>query len=224
VNEAPRFLSADDVLTLHAIAIEDQGGDPHLRDRAMLESAIATPAQQFGGQFLHPDIPSMAAAYAFHICMNHPFVDGNKRAAVAAMIAFLSDNGWSFDAAADHAEAAVLKLADGSMDKPEFTEWSRRHMHQKPTLELRDFFSRVKPEDFGQRFRSLLPAETSANPQEFTQRVSEAASAIPLIGDLERQQREAKQSGDRETWERVTFLAIGLLALHALAEDMGYEW
>jgi len=59
----------------------------------------------------------MAAAYAFHICKNHPFVDGNKRAATAAMIAFLSDNGWSFDATADEAEPAILQLAVGSMDK-----------------------------------------------------------------------------------------------------------
>jgi len=69
------------------------------------------------GKFLHADIPMMAAAYAFHICKNHPFVDGNKRAATAAMIAFLSDNGWSFDATADEAEPAILQLAVGSMDK-----------------------------------------------------------------------------------------------------------
>ena len=56
-----------------------------LRDRGLLESAVATPAQQFGGQYLHEDIPAMAAAYAFHICMNHPFADGNKRAATAAI-------------------------------------------------------------------------------------------------------------------------------------------
>jgi death-on-curing protein len=68
VNPIPRFLSVEDVLRLHAIAIEDQGGDPTLRDRELLESAVATPAQQFGGQFLHDDVPAMAAAYGFHIC------------------------------------------------------------------------------------------------------------------------------------------------------------
>ena len=81
MNAPPRFLSVDDVLVLHAIAIEDQGGDPLLRDHGLLESAVATPAQQFGGQYLHEDIPAMAAAYAFHICKNHPFADGNKRTA-----------------------------------------------------------------------------------------------------------------------------------------------
>lgn len=83
------------------------------------------PTQQFGGKYLHADIPAMAAAYAFHICMNHPFIDGNKRAGAAAMIAFLSDNGWSFDATADEAEPAIVQLASGLMDKAAFTSWAR---------------------------------------------------------------------------------------------------
>jgi death-on-curing protein len=116
-----------DVLILHAIAIEDQGGDPTLRDRGLLESAVAMPAQQFAGAYLHPDIPAMAAAYAFHICKNHPFVDGNKRAETAAMIAFLAENGWSFDVTADAADAVIVELAAGAIDKTPFTEWVRKH-------------------------------------------------------------------------------------------------
>jgi death on curing protein len=130
VNPSPRFLSVEDVLKLHAIAIEDQGGDSTLRDRALLESALAQPAQQFTGKYLHTDIPAMAAAYAFHVCKNHPFVDGNKRAATAAMIAFLSDNGWTFTATADEAEPVILQLAAGSIDKNAFTEWARNYMHK----------------------------------------------------------------------------------------------
>ena len=103
MSDALRFLSVDDVLALHAIAIEDQGGDPTVGDRTMLESGMPMPAQQFGGEYLHDGIPAMAAAYAFHICQNHPFVDGNKRAGTAAMIAFLADNGWKLDATADEA-------------------------------------------------------------------------------------------------------------------------
>lgn len=128
MNFVPRFLSVDDVLILHTIAIEDQGGDPTVRDRALLESAVATPKQQFDGQFLHEDIPSMAAAYAFHICKNHPFMDGNKRAAVAAMIIFLSDNGWEFHATADEAEPVILQLASGELDKPTFTNFAKKFM------------------------------------------------------------------------------------------------
>ena len=115
MNAAIKFLSADDVIRLHAIAIEDQGGEPAIRDRALLESAVAAPAQSFGGQLLHEDTPAIAGAYAFHICMNHPFVDGNKRAATAAMIAFLTDNGWRFHATADEAEQRAISAPDGNL-------------------------------------------------------------------------------------------------------------
>ena len=128
MTPAVRFLDSDDVCRLHALAIEDQGGDNRLRDRGLLDSAIAMPRQQFGGQFLHPDIPSMAAAYAFHICGNHPFMDGNKRAGIAAMIAFLADNGWVFEASAAAAEPVVLSLAAGTIEKAAFTEWVRAHV------------------------------------------------------------------------------------------------
>ena len=190
----------------------------------MLESAVATPAQQFGGGYLHEDIPAMAAAYVFHICMNHAFVDGNKRAATAALIAFLSDNAWSFDATADEAEPVVLQLAAGAMDKAAFTQWARMHMHEKPRLELRDFFGRIDPASFNQRFLSLLPGETGAAPEEFGQRVLEATKGMPFLRDLARQQREAQQVGDQSGWDRITMLAVGMMSLYAIAEDMGYEW
>lgn len=224
MNATPRLLSVDDVLTLHAVAVADAGGDPSIRDRGLLESAVATPAQQFSGKYLHEDIPEMAAAYAFHICMNHPFVDGNKRAATAAMVAFLSDNGWSFDATADEAEPVILQLAAGELGKPAFTEWVRTHMHEKPRLELREFFSRIDPDMFARRFVSLLPAETGADPKEFAQRSREATPFMPFIADLERQQVEAKEAGNQVGWDRLTMLAVGMLTLHAIAEDMGYEW
>jgi len=122
VNTAPKFLSTDDVRLLHSFAIEDQGGDATLRDPGLLDSAVAMPAQQFGGQYLYTDIPDMAAAYAFHICSNHPFVDGNKRAATTAMIAFLSINGWKFNASVGEAESVIIQLAAGSLEKASFTD------------------------------------------------------------------------------------------------------
>jgi death-on-curing protein len=224
VNPEPRFLSIEEILALHAIAIEDQGGDPAIRDRGLLESAVAMPAQQLSGQFLHEGIPAMAAAYAFHISGNHPFVDGNKRAATAAMIAFLSDNGWRFDATADEAEPIILQLAAGVLNKTAFTDWAKKHMHEKPRLELREFFSRVRPDEFSTRFRSLLPGETGASPSEFAARGGEVAVSIPLLRDLERQQREARQAGNQNERDRITMLAVGIMTLYALAEDMGYEW
>jgi death-on-curing protein len=75
----PAFLSLDEVLEIHAQQIERYGGSAGLRDAAGLESAIATPQATFGGEFLHTSIRAMAAAYLFHLCQNHPFIDGNKR-------------------------------------------------------------------------------------------------------------------------------------------------
>lgn len=75
----PLFLTLDEASEIHAQQIELYGGSQGRRDPAALESAIATPMATFGGQFLHSTIPAMAAAYLFHICQNHPFVDGNKR-------------------------------------------------------------------------------------------------------------------------------------------------
>ena len=85
----PLFLTVDEVLEIHSQQIELYGGSEGIRDFAPLESAIATPQATFNGEFLHPDIPAMAAAYLFHLCQNHAFVDGNKRVAANAAITFL---------------------------------------------------------------------------------------------------------------------------------------
>jgi len=74
----PLFLSLDEVLEIHSQGIELYGGADGARDSAGLESAVATPLATFGGELLHSSLPSMAAAYLFHICQNHPFVDGNS--------------------------------------------------------------------------------------------------------------------------------------------------
>jgi death on curing protein len=131
VNARFKFLLVDDVVVLHAFAIEDQGGDRHIRDRGLLESAVAAPAQSFAGELRHVDVAAIASAYLFHICSNHPFVDGNKRAATAAMLAFLSDNGWRLNATADETEPIVLQVASGSLDKQSLTDWVRKHISEK---------------------------------------------------------------------------------------------
>jgi death on curing protein len=84
----PLFLSLDEVLEIHEQQIARYGGPPGLRDAAALESAIATPQATFGGEFLHTSVPAMAAAYLFHLCQNHPFLDGNKRVGANAAITF----------------------------------------------------------------------------------------------------------------------------------------
>ena len=90
----PLFLSLDEVLEIQEQQIAMYGGSSGIRDSAGLESAIATPQTTFGGEFLHRSIPAMAAGYLFHLCQNHPFVDGNKRVGANAAITFLLMNGW----------------------------------------------------------------------------------------------------------------------------------
>ena len=89
----PDFLTFDDVLALHADRIEKYGGSLGLRDAGGLSSALGMASATFGGAFLHPTLAEMAAAYLFHISQAHAFVDGNKRVALAAALAFLALNG-----------------------------------------------------------------------------------------------------------------------------------
>ena len=83
------FLTLSEVIDIHGNQIELYGGQKGVRDIGLLQSALAQPEASFAGQWLHEDIFLMAAAYAFHICQNHPFFDGNKRTALASALVFL---------------------------------------------------------------------------------------------------------------------------------------
>ena len=87
------FLTVEDVLAIHRDQVARYGGATGLRDAGALESAVAQPMATFGGEYLHGDLLLMAAANLFHLCENHPFVDGNKRAAYASTMVFLALNG-----------------------------------------------------------------------------------------------------------------------------------
>jgi death on curing protein len=113
----PLFLSLDEVLEIHEQQIERYGGSGGLRDAAGLESAVATPQATFGGEFLHPSIPAMAAAYLFHLCQNHAFIDGNKRAGANAAITFLLMNNWTPTFGEDELVELVLSVASGELKK-----------------------------------------------------------------------------------------------------------
>src|SRR5688500_12616354 len=106
----PTFLTLPEALELHEESIHRYGGAHGVRDLGLLQSALAQPAATFGGQFLHPDLPSMAAAVLFHIVQNHPFVDGNKRTGAAAARVFLLMNGARFDPPAKDFEEMVLAV------------------------------------------------------------------------------------------------------------------
>lgn len=117
----PNFLSLDEVLELHDDQIYSFGGTPGVRDEGLLESALAQPQATFGGQFLHSTISEQAAAYLYHIAMNHPFIDGNKRTAFGVTDTFLRLNGCTLNLTDDRAYDLVMRVARGSITKEELT-------------------------------------------------------------------------------------------------------
>ena len=113
----PEFLTLDEVLGLHADQIRGYGGASGLRDLDLLRSAIAMPETTWEGEYLHPSLFEMAAAYLFHIIRNHPFVDGNKRTALMCALVFLGLNGQRLEADPDELYALIDGLAAGEVDK-----------------------------------------------------------------------------------------------------------
>jgi len=122
------FLSVDVVFQIHQRVIEEFGGDPGLRDRGLLESAVAMPQAAFAGSFLHTDMAEKAAAYHFHLCANHPFIDGNKRVAVAASEVFLLVNGFELGAGDDDLEERTIEVASGRLSKEQVIEFFVQHV------------------------------------------------------------------------------------------------
>jgi death-on-curing protein len=121
------FLSVEDVLLLHSDTMSQEGGLSGIRDRGLLDAAVAMPRQQFGGEYLHPDVPAMAAAYLYHLAQNHPFHDGNKRVAVMAAYVFLDVNGWDLDVPPIELESVTRQVAAGETKKDELTKWMKQH-------------------------------------------------------------------------------------------------
>ena len=126
----PVFLEVDNVLEIHRHQIEMYGGALGMRDRGLLESAVAMPQATFGGHFLHQDIAEMAAAYLFHLVQNHPFLDGNKRTGAMAAFVFLRINGVVLDAPENEFEQTVLSIARGEAGKPDAVQFFRKHARQ----------------------------------------------------------------------------------------------
>ena len=125
-KRAPRYLSVDAVLAIHAEVLTAHGGSVGLRDRSLLESAVAAPQASFGGEALIRDTVEIAAAYLYYLCRNHPFVDGNKRTALATALVFLKANGRLKDLGQpekriDDWETLVLDVASSKSDRLEVT-------------------------------------------------------------------------------------------------------
>jgi len=122
VNE-PIWLDVEIVIDLHAEQLALFGGPDGIRDQGMLESALGRPINKFS--YGEIDLAALAAAYAFGIARNHPFVDGNKRAAFGALIVFLGLNDIDFLVPPESATAMILSLAAGEVNEEGLTRWIR---------------------------------------------------------------------------------------------------
>ncbi len=120
------WLSRDLVLALHDELLARYGGATGVRDDGLLDSALARPLNRAG--YGDPDTVELAALYALAIARNHPFVDGNKRAAFASKVLFLRLNGLQLEASEAEAVMTVLRMAAHAMEDDVFTEWVRSHV------------------------------------------------------------------------------------------------
>jgi death-on-curing protein len=114
-------------MQIHANQTALYGGASEIRDVNLLESAIEQPRASFDGVYLHAFPFEMAAAYLFHIVMNHPFVDGNKRTGTAAALVFLDINGISIEAKNGELSDLTLAVSMGSAGKPEIAQFFETH-------------------------------------------------------------------------------------------------
>ena len=116
-----KWLDRRDVEAIHAAQVMEFGGLQGLRDEGGLESAIARPRNL--AAYEHPDLCRLAAAYAFGVCRNHPFVDGNKRTAFVSAAVFLEINGRILTASEEDVVMTFLTLAAGELGEQELGRW-----------------------------------------------------------------------------------------------------
>lgn len=124
-------LTMEIVEEIHAEAIARFGGSTGIREVALLESAVAAPQASFGGKSPYADLVEVAGAYLFYLCRNHPFIDGNKRAALGACIVFLRLNGIEPKPDGPEWEALTLAVAAGEIERDEVTMRLRKLLQKR---------------------------------------------------------------------------------------------
>lgn len=126
----PRWINKQALLFLHAASLAAFGGSAGIRDEALLDSALARARNRF---LYEPtaDIAELAACYGFGVAKNHPFVDGNKRAALHAIGVFLALNNYELSASQPEAIQAILGLAAGEISEPELATWIRLNSERR---------------------------------------------------------------------------------------------
>ena len=125
------FLTLAEVLEIHKNQIDLYGGKFGIRDISLLSSALAIPRATFDGNYLHHDVFEMAAAYIFHICQNHPFIDGNKRVALVAGLVFLDFNEVNIVDQGNVVYTMMMNVASGKYGKEKIAETLRKLSSQQ---------------------------------------------------------------------------------------------
>ena len=120
------FLTLADIIEIHRNQIQLYGGVHGIRNMALLSSAVAVPCATFDGRYLCHDIFEMAAAYGFHICQNHPFIDGNKRVGLVAALVFLEFNGISTEDPGGELYGMMMGIASGKRNKADLENLLRK--------------------------------------------------------------------------------------------------
>lgn len=122
------WLLEETIVAIHHRQIAEHGGGEGLRDQGLLSSALARPQNLFAYGQPPPDLAALAAAYAFGLARNHPFVDGNKRTALVAARTFLLLNGINLEAGQDEKFLTFQRLAEGSLTEEQLADWIRKRI------------------------------------------------------------------------------------------------
>jgi death-on-curing protein len=124
-----KWINRQVLLLLHDESLAEHGGASGLRDEELLDSALARPVNL--ALYTDPDVTSLAASYGVGLAKNHPFIDGNKRAALLSVGLFLAINGYSLRTSQADATLAVLEVAAGDMDEAAFAQWIRGRLQPR---------------------------------------------------------------------------------------------
>ena len=123
-----KFLTRDQIISIHEDLINEFGGIHGLRDEGMLDSALSAPFLSFGNQELYPGIVDKAARLCYELVQNHPFLDGNKRIGTMAMLIYLDQNNLALNCKEDELTKIILLVADGTIDNQQLSLWILQHL------------------------------------------------------------------------------------------------
>ncbi len=125
------YLELKHIIAMQKTLIEKYGGLQGIRDKGLLESAVSQPQQSAFGEDIFPDIPSKAAAYAFYLSENQPFLDGNKRIATATALTFLRLNGYELPISEKELYEIIMDLANKRLTRDGLVKWFRKNSVKK---------------------------------------------------------------------------------------------